>query len=515
MPADVQQSPEPGTPGGVFLDYQKEWVDDKSQLKVEEKSRRTGLTWAEAADDALIASSSKKAKGMNVYYIGYNQDMAIEYIEAVAMWSKAFNYAASEVEEGIWDEDQEDKHIKTYTIRFPHSGFRVVALSSRPANLRGKQGVVVIDEAAFHDKLDELLKAALALLIWGGKVRVISTHNGVTNPFNQLIQEIRQGLRKGTVHKITFKDAVTQGLYRRVCLRLGKEWSQEEEDAWVKDVYDFYGEAALEELDVIPSQSAGTYLPGVLVESRMSADIPVIELSRSDDWGKKPEPLRAIEILEWCDEHLLPQLISLDKTFEYCFGQDFARSGDLTILNPAVILKNLKRKVLFQLELKNIPFAQQRQVIYFILDRLPRLRGAAFDSRGNGQQIAEEAADKYGHHVIHQVMISRSWYAENFPLLKKAYEDDMIEAPRHSNVSSDLRAVKVIDGVPQLPKGKTNERGQEQRHGDSAIAQVMMWFASLQEMAEYNYESVPRAKRDLNNRPVKITAGFGAGKGLW
>jgi len=492
---EVLHIPEPGTPGGVFLGYQKKWVADKSPLKAEEKSRRTGLTWAEAADDALIASSAKNADGMNVYYIGYNQDMAIEYIEAVGMWAKAYNLAAAEVEEGIWEEDQEDKNIKTYTIRFPNSGFRVVALSSRPANLRGKQGVVVIDEAAFHDNLEELLKAALALLIWGGKVRVISTHNGVNNPFNQLIQDIRQGLRKGSVHKITFRDAVSQGLYRRVCMRLGIEWTQEGEDNWVQEVYDFYGEAALEELDVIPSQGGGTYLPAVLVESRMKADIPVIRLARDTAWGKAPVHLREMEIREWCDEHLLPLLIRLDPKREHCFGEDFARSGDLTILNPAEIGQDLKRRILFHLELKNIPFAQQRQIIYFILDRLPRLRGAAFDSRGNGQQIAEEAADKYGHGLIHQVMLTRAWYGENFPLLKKGYEDDMIESPQDADISSDLRAVKVVDGVPGLPKGKTDDKNQ--RHGDSAIAQVMMWFASLQQPDTEILSGSPRETADI------------------
>lgn len=129
---------------------------------------------------------------MNVYYIAYNRDMTVEYIQACAMWARAFNYAASEIEEGFWEEDDDDKHIKTYTIKFPDSGFRIVALSSRPSNLRGRQGIIVIDEAAFHEQLDELLKAALAMLIWG-KVRVISTHDGDDNPFNTLIGDIRAG----------------------------------------------------------------------------------------------------------------------------------------------------------------------------------------------------------------------------------------------------------------------------------------------------------------------------------
>ncbi|HDW3010207.1 TPA: hypothetical protein RMA68_005065, partial [Escherichia coli] len=40
----------------VLLPYQKRWVADDADLKIAEKSRRTGLTWAEAADAALTAS---------------------------------------------------------------------------------------------------------------------------------------------------------------------------------------------------------------------------------------------------------------------------------------------------------------------------------------------------------------------------------------------------------------------------------------------------------------------------
>lgn len=494
----------------VLLPYQQAWIADESQLKVQEKSRRTGLTWAEAADDVLQAS---QAGGQNVYYIGYNQDMAIEFVEAAAMWAKAYNLVADDVEQGIWEEDQQDKYIKTYTIKFPGSGRRIVALSSRPANLRGKQGIVVIDEAAFHDQLEELLKAALALLIWGGKVRVISTHNGVGNPFNGLVQEIRAKKRKGSVHKITFKDAVSQGLYRRVCLRLGKQWSTAGEAEWIRGVYYFYGSAAEEELDVVPSLSAGAYLSAVLVESRAIAAAPVIHLVRDDAFGKYPENLRYAEIADWCDETLLPLLEALDPQREHAFGEDFARSGDLTVLAPAEIGGDLVRRTPFLVELKNIPFAQQRQVLWYILQRLPRLRGAALDARGNGQQLAEETADEFGHGLVHQVMLSNKWYSENLPPFKAAFEDATIEVPRNDEVARDLRAFKVIDGVPKLPKGKTNEKGQEQRHGDSAIALALMWFASQQDPVEYAYHSVRR--QDDLPRPIRTTAGLGRGKGLW
>ncbi|MGD2819525.1 terminase large subunit domain-containing protein, partial [Escherichia coli] len=160
----------------VLLPYQKRWVADDGDLKIAEKSRRTGLTWAEAADAALTASLKKEDGGRDHFYIGSNKEMAREFIDAVAMWAKAFNAAAEEIcEEVITDED---KDILTFVVYFA-SGFKVKALSSNPSNIRGMQGNVTIDEAAFHEKLDELLKAVLPLKTWGGKIRLISTHDGV------------------------------------------------------------------------------------------------------------------------------------------------------------------------------------------------------------------------------------------------------------------------------------------------------------------------------------------------
>ncbi|EHA6962529.1 hypothetical protein JMC51_005089, partial [Vibrio parahaemolyticus] len=83
----------------VLLPYQKRWIADESPLKLAEKSRRTGITWAEAADAALTASKARSAGGTHHFYVGSNKEMAREFIDAVAMWAKAFNHAASDVQE--------------------------------------------------------------------------------------------------------------------------------------------------------------------------------------------------------------------------------------------------------------------------------------------------------------------------------------------------------------------------------------------------------------------------------
>lgn len=473
----------------VLLPYQQRWVADTSPFKVASKSRRTGLTWAEAADNVLTAASSREAGGQNVYYIAYNQDMTLEYIQACAMWAKAFNKAASDLEEGFWSEEEADKHIKTFTIRFPDSGFRVVALSSRPSNLRGRQGIIVIDEAAFHEKLSELLKAAMAMLIWGGKVRVISTHNGDENPFNELITDIRAGKRKGTVQDIPFREAVAQGLYKRVCLRLGKPWTQEEEDVWMQGVYDFYGAGADEELDCVPSNGGGAWLSRALIEARM-VDAPVLTWECKKGFELLPEHIRRAECQDWIDEHLKPELEKLDESLPSGFGEDFGRTGDLTVIAPYQVTATLKRVIPFLVELRNVPFKQQEQILFYIGDRLPRLRKAAMDARGNGQYLAEVAMQRYGAMVVEQVWLTETWYREHTAPFKAAFEDNTISLPRDANTLSDLRAFEVIKGVPRIPDKRSTDEDGNKRHGDAGIALVLAHWASRQDGAAIEFQSL-------------------------
>ena len=47
---------------GVLLGYQKRWLEDACQVKIVEKTRRCGLSFAEAADCALLAA---KQNGMD------------------------------------------------------------------------------------------------------------------------------------------------------------------------------------------------------------------------------------------------------------------------------------------------------------------------------------------------------------------------------------------------------------------------------------------------------------------
>ena len=463
-PAPVAQASTPA----VLLPYQQRWVSDAAPVKVWEKSRRIGASWGDAADSVLLAASKT---GMDVFYIGYNKDMAQEYIDDCAAWARQYHKAAVAVEEVVFaHEGRDGKDIQAFRIKFA-SGFKILALSSRPANLRGKQGKIVIDEAAFHDDLAGLLKASLAMIMWGGRVEVISTHNGDDNPFNELVQDIRAGKKKYSLHRDTIDDALALGLYRRICLKLGRAWSPGGEAAWRAELFDFYGDDADEELLCIPTSSAGAYLSRALIESCMAPEIPVLRWSCKAEFAQLPDTVREAACRDWLEKNVLPLLEALPQGRPSYFGEDFGRSGDLTVIWPLQETQTLVSRTPFVVELRNVPFRQQEQVLFFIVDRLPIFRGGALDARGNGQYLAEVAMQRYGAGRISQVMLSNQWYLENMPRYKAAFEDRTIVIPRDGDILDDHRALRVERGVPKVPDGKRSQ-GREggQRHGDAAVA---------------------------------------------
>ncbi len=477
----------------VFLPYQQRWFEDEAQIMFAEKSRRTGLTWAEAGRNVVNAARPRRRRGCNTFYVGSKKEMALEYIAACALFAKAFNELAQAdvYEQTFWDDGRKEE-ILAYMIRFPKSGFKIQALSSRPSNLRGLQGDVVIDEAAFHEALEELLKAAQALTMWGNKVRVISTHNGVENLFNVYIQEAREGRKDYSVHRITLDDAIADGLYKRICYVTGQTWSHEAEKQWRDDLYRNAPnqECADEEYGCIPRNSGGAYLSRALIEARM-IDAPVLRFEGTAEFNAWPEHLREAELRDWCEQHLKPHLVQLNRGAPHAFGEDFGRTGDLTVIAPVAIEHNLTRRIPFLVELRNVPFRQQEQALNYIVDRLPRLQAGALDARGNGQYLAEQTAYRYGAGRIECVMLSQAWYLEHMPKLKAAFEDSQIEIPRDRDVADDLRAIQVIKGIPRLPEGKTGDH--KNRHGDAAIAIALAYYASQMDAIAIDYTPAPRA----------------------
>ena len=399
--------------GDILLGYQQKSIKALllNSVVVIEKSRRIGLTWGLASHAALTASTMRTDGGQDVYYMGYEKEMAREFIDVVGMWAKAFAIAASDAEEFVFGKDDADQEIKAFRVTFA-SGFEVVALPSKPRAFRGKQGLVILDEAAFMDDVQDTIDAAMALLIWGGSVVIVSTHYGIDNPFNKLCDEIRADEDKAEKDRtgyslitITFDDAIADGLYERVKLVSRKPILPKLE--WIADIRRKMGEAAAQELDCIPSQGGGSWITR--------------------------ESLTACEHPEAGIPSLYTQGISY-------IGQDVARRRDFSVIASG----ELCGQILWIREIwtgVGISFADQ----YAEFDRqMARYRIAAgrIDQTGMGEAVVERHQEKHGSVRIQGRILSGPERLNLATKLRDRIEAGTIRIPHSSEIRSDLLALK-------------------------------------------------------------------------
>ena len=498
----------------MLLGYQQrmERACETNDVVVVEKSRRTGATFGAAAGAVLRSGSPRGEGGMDTLYMGTSHDMAKEFIDAAALWARLFDKAISKSGETLFD-DGSEAGIKAQKIDFA-SGFSIVALSSKPRSLRGRQGFAILDEAAFVDNLKALLQAALAFLIWGGKVLIISTHNGAANPFAELVNDVRAGRLPYGLVRFDLDDALQDGLYERICLvnaaRTGA-WTPEQEADWRQNLIERYGEGADEELYCVPSAGGGVVLPRVLVEARTREDIPVIRMTQPAAFKMLPAPVREASTLEWCERELAPILATLNPRESHALGEDFGRVSDLTVMWPFAIRQNLTRHTPFTVELGNVPFEQQRQILFYICDRLPRLSGVKLDATGNGAYLAEVCIQRYGEHLVEEVKISAGWYLAEVAPFKAAFEDDAITIPKDADVVRDLSTPVYKAGIPSIPPLRQTGEGGAKRHCDAFVAGVLGYAASRNDPVTYAY--IP-AYGDAVGEEYGIGSGYG-GRRAW
>lgn len=451
--------------GDLLLGYQRDAIDllNSTALGVVEKSRRIGLTWALAARAVMRAGRSRAAGGRNTYYMGYDLEMAREFISVCGMWAKALALGAGASEEILIEDEEGD--IKAFRIVFA-SGFSIIALPSVPRALRGRQGDVLIDEAAFHQNLAEVLKAALALLMWGGTVAIVSTHDGVANPFNQLIDEINAGDRRGKTLKITLADALDDGLYERVCLVAGREATPEGKIAWEQEIRDTYGEAASEELDCIPRPSGGSWLSP---EAIAACEHP--EAGRPDLYQGGP-----------------------------CFvGRDVARRRDLSVI-WVFELVGTKLWLRERVELRNASFAAQDVEFHRIM-RTYRVVRACVDQTGMGEKVVEDLQAFYGE-TVEGVIFSGPRKLDIATALKTRVEQGLIALVADPAVRADLRSVKRTAGPSGAPR--LAEDGTSDAHADRFWAAALACAAAGEGLVAYEgYASGAKRGRD----PWKAAAG--------
>ncbi len=83
------------------------------------------------------------------------------------------------------------------------------------------------------------------------------------------------------------------------------------------------------------------------------------------------EVLRQREISKWLNVQLAPVIKGLPPNLMAWYGMDFARSGDLSAIAVLIEEQNLHRHCPVIVELRNVPFKVQQQILFYLLTSSP------------------------------------------------------------------------------------------------------------------------------------------------
>ena len=421
------------TTASFFLPYQVRWLEDKSKIKIWEKSRRIGATYVQSYEDVYDALNVKiHNKPIDVWFTSADITAAKEYINYCEYWAKMFNAGFKALGEQIIDED---KDIKALSIEFSN-GARINALSSNPTQFRSKGGKVVIDEFAFHKDPVALWKAAKPVITWGYPLRIISTHNGQNCLYYQFVKKCQQGKLNWSLHSTPIFLAVEEGLVDKI---YDRQTTKEEREEWLKNEKDNCADEVTwqQEYCCIAVDEAGAFLPYELIAS--------------------------------CYENCLLPLEKIKDSFYV--GFDVGRKKDLSEI---FILEKLGSVdyTRINITLKNMPYRDQKRVLYKYLAH-PNFRRAAIDATGIGNQLAEDAQFDFGRHRVDAIMFTAKVKEELAYDLLQAFQDKTIRIPDDELLTNDLHSVKRIPtdtGVVKFDVDRSETDGHADRFWGLALA---------------------------------------------
>lgn len=389
---------------GIFLPYQSKWIQDESRLKLMEKSRQIGLSWATAyaADERTAAQGARFDQ-----WVSSRDDLQARlFIEDCKMWAGIMNLAAKDLGEVVLDPKD---RISAYVIEFA-SGKRIHSMSSNPDAQAGKRGGRVLDEFALHPDPRKLWSIAYPGITWGGCMEIISTHRGSHNFFNGLIREVRDhGNPKGiSLHRVTLQDALEQGFLVKLQAMLPADDERQAMDE--ASYFDFIRagcadeESFQQEYMCNPADDDSAFLEYGLIASA--------EYSSNIDWKRTG-------------------------TGRLFAGVDIGRRKDLTVL---WVLEQLG-DVLYTRHvecMENMRKSAQEAILWPWFARCDRV---CIDQTGLGIGWVDDAQDEFGVHVIEGVSFTGPMKEALAYPLRGAFEDHTVRIPHDPKVRADLRQV--------------------------------------------------------------------------
>lgn len=388
----------------IFLPFQTAWIEDDSRLKLGEKGRQLGFSWATAYE--VNSETSVRGARYDQWVSSRDDIQARLFLEDCKLWAGAMDIAARDLGEQVIDD--EAKHT-AYVLRFAN-GRRVHSMSSNADAQAGKRGSRVLDEFALHPDPRKLWTIAYPGITWGGSLKVISTHRGSHNFFNTLVREIKEGGNpKGvSLHTVTLQKALEQGFLWKLQQNLPdgderQEMTETEYFDWVKaGCAD--EESFLQEYMCKPADDDAAFLEYDLIAA--------CEYPQDSAWTKT----------EGGDLYL---------------GVDIGRRHDLTVLWVVERLGDVFYTRHVE-ALKNMRKSDQEKVIWPWIERCQR---SAIDETGLGIGWVDDAQDRFGTYKVEGVSFTaKTKEALAYPVRGKM-EDRRLRIPHDSAIRADLRMV--------------------------------------------------------------------------
>lgn len=448
-----------------LLKYQTDWVNDKSLIRVMEKSRRCGISYGTAYD--YVSEHALETCQNDTWFSSRDELTAKEFIRYCSTFAKALQIAAETMGDQVIDDDGHTASVQRFA-----NGTRINSVASNPDVFAGKGGNVGLDELALRNDPQKVWDIALPSIDWGGRVSAISTHRGKANFFARLIENERNAppeKRRGiSIHRVTLTRALEEGFLWKLQTKL-----PESDPRMNWDETDYYNyqrnrmsskERFGQEYECIPEDEDTIYLPYDLINGSLMVGlenlVEHIETTR-DFMGKEgkiryllPRGIMPYE-LDWYLKRLRAGGAVL-----YA-GKDVARKKHLSVdwvvqkvgpLYPTVAV----------IEYHAVEYSRQEEGLWPILELATR---TCIDETGIGGQMTERAMKRFRGRV-EGITFSRAIKEDLAVPLRTAFEDRILRIPDDEKVIGDLRMIKKQVVGDHIRFVAEEESGEADSHAD-------------------------------------------------
>ncbi len=408
--------------GGFWRPFQKRWIQDRSRLKIVEKSRRTGYTFGSSFGWSLEALEYPDDCGI---WISRSEKLAKQFSKDYLLgWARIINFA-------VETDYINFRNITAGQADYPN-GHKIIMASSNPDAVAGFGGKIGLDEYALNPYAERLYDIAVPAIMYGHRLEVISTHRG-RGQFYHFVQEAKEKDSDWSYHRANIKDAIADGIVQVV--------NNAKQKAGQKQLTDqqFYDEVRnscrseesfLQEYMCQPADDINAVLGYDLIRSCVASETSII--------GK-------------------------DGNGRQYFGYDFGMT-----VNPSVMLrleetKDSKLVVRSYKFMKEKRFANQKRLANMMMDKCHR---GSMDAGAQGSQLAQELEEEYGDKFEGVMLTGSTMRAELANLVWRFFDEGRIVIPDNDDIIEHLFAIKKEEREGSQPKIYSEATSNKDDHAD-------------------------------------------------